>query len=169
MERFYWIRHRWQQVAVTESGQGWSHAADSLALKGGLDCQDVTGHTISGKRRSVVARYGPHQAEYLSISKGYQSNAIHTTKYSLLSFIPMNLFHQFHRAANLYFLFLVLLNWVPAVEAFQKEITMIPLVVVLTVIAFKDAIEDYRRYCYDQRINNTLTHVYSGSVWISPL
>lgn len=70
----------------------------------------------------------------------------------------------FCRAANLYFLFLVLLNWVPVVEAFQKEITMIPLIVVLTVIAFKDAIEDYRRYCYDQKINNNLAHVYSGSV-----
>lgn len=71
-----------------------------------------------------------------------------------------------NRAANLYFLFLVLLNWVPVVEAFQKEITMIPLAVVLTVIAFKDAMEDYRRYRYDKRINNILTHVYSRYVFI---
>lgn len=73
-----------------------------------------------------------------------------------------------NRAANLYFLFLVLLNWVPVVEAFQKEITMIPLAVVITVIAFKDAMEDYRRYRYDKKINNTLTHVYSGSVCAHP-
>ncbi|XP_060781661.1 probable phospholipid-transporting ATPase VD isoform X2 [Neoarius graeffei] len=162
MERFRWFRHRWRQVASTESKQGWSSANDSPTSKGDLDTQDHSGHRLSGKRRTVVARYGPHRAEYQSISKAYQGNNIRTTKYTLLSFIPMNLFQQFHRAANLYFLFLVLLNWVPVVEAFQKEITMIPLIVVLTVIAFKDAIEDYRRYCYDQRINNNLTYVYSG-------
>ncbi|GAA6110536.1 probable phospholipid-transporting ATPase VD isoform X1 [Tachysurus ichikawai] len=161
MERFQWLRYRWQQVASTESKQGWSSANDSATLKADLDSQDHSGRKLYGKRRTVVARYGPHWAEYQSISKGYQGNNIRTTKYTLLSFIPMNLFQQFHRAANIYFLALVLLNWVPVVEAFQKEITMIPLVVVLTVIAFKDAIEDYRRYCYDQRINNNLTHVYS--------
>ncbi|XP_053476877.1 probable phospholipid-transporting ATPase VD isoform X2 [Ictalurus furcatus] len=162
MEWFHWFRHGRQQVASTESKHGWSSANDSPASKGDLDSRDHSRHRLSGKRRTVVARYGPHRAEYQSISKGYQGNSIRTTKYTVLSFIPMNLFQQFHRAANLYFLFLVLLNWVPVVEAFQKEITMIPLIVVLTVIAFKDAIEDYRRYCYDQRINNNLTHVYSG-------
>lgn len=69
--------------------------------------------------------------------------------------------HVIPRAANLYFLFLVVLNWVPVVEAFQKEITMIPLVVVLTVIAFKDALEDYRRYRFDKKINNLVAKVYS--------
>uniref|UniRef100_A0A6Q2ZL42 Phospholipid-transporting ATPase n=1 Tax=Esox lucius TaxID=8010 RepID=A0A6Q2ZL42_ESOLU len=117
---------------------------------------------LPGKRRTVVARHGSHQHEYHNISKGYHGNRIRTTKYSLLTFIPMNLFQQFHRTANLYFLFLVMLNWVPVVEAFQKEITMIPLVVVLIVIAIKDALEDYRRYRFDQKINNNIASVYSG-------
>uniref|UniRef100_A0A674CCQ7 Phospholipid-transporting ATPase n=1 Tax=Salmo trutta TaxID=8032 RepID=A0A674CCQ7_SALTR len=95
-------------------------------------------------------------------SLSHWGNGIRTTKYSLLSFIPMNLFQQFHRVANLYFLFLVMLNWVPVVEAFQKEITMIPLVVVLIVIAIKDALEDYRRYRFDQKVNNNVATVYSG-------
>ncbi|XP_023561755.1 probable phospholipid-transporting ATPase VD isoform X2 [Octodon degus] len=64
-------------------------------------------------------------------------------------------------AANLYFLFLVVLNWVPLVEAFQKEITMLPLVVVLTIIAIKDGLEDYRKYKIDKHINNLVTKVYS--------
>lgn len=67
-----------------------------------------------------------------------------------------------HRAANLYFLFLALLNWVPVVEAFQKEITMIPLVVVLIVIAIKDALEDYRRYRFDKKVNNNVVRVFCG-------
>lgn len=73
-----------------------------------------------------------------------------------------NLLPSFCRAANLYFLFLMLLNWVPVVEAFQKEITMIPLLVVLTVIAIKDALEDYRRYLFDRKVNNNVVQVFCG-------
>jgi hypothetical protein len=32
------------------------------------------------------------------------------------------------RFANLYFLFIVLLNWVPAINAFGKEISMLPVI-----------------------------------------
>ncbi|TRY82205.1 hypothetical protein DNTS_003391 [Danionella cerebrum] len=158
MERFRWLRHL--QLVSTDRRRGWYTSPISPPPKSSVDAQDP--QRLSGKRRVVVLRSGPHYAEYSRFSKGFQDNSIRTTKYTLFSFIPMNLFQQFHRAANLYFLFLVLLNWVPVVEAFQKEITMIPLAVVLTVIAFKDAMEDYRRYQYDKKINTTLTHVYSG-------
>uniref|UniRef100_A0A4W4GAY7 Phospholipid-transporting ATPase n=1 Tax=Electrophorus electricus TaxID=8005 RepID=A0A4W4GAY7_ELEEL len=165
MQQFRWIWNQWQLVDTTDTRQAWSFPTDSLLSKSDLDDEDHSGHRRSRKLRTVVARHGPHHAEYHSISKGYQGNGIRTTKYTLLTFIPKNLFEQFHRVANLYFLFLAMLNWIPVVEAFQREITMIPLVVVLTVIALKDAMEDYRRYCYDQRINNTLTHVYSRKQW----
>jgi hypothetical protein len=33
-----------------------------------------------------------------------------------------------YRFANLYFLFIVLLNWVPAINAFGKEISMLPVI-----------------------------------------
>ncbi|XP_029350384.1 phospholipid-transporting ATPase VD isoform X2 [Echeneis naucrates] len=152
MERLHWIRHQCQALLVEDSGRGWYSPADGLPTKTSTDARSP--HKVSEKRRTVFARHGPWQHEYEAICKGYKGNAIRTTKYRLLTFIPMNLFQQFHRAANLYFLFLVLLNWVPVVEAFQKEITMIPLVVVLTVIAIKDALEDYRRYLLDKKVNN---------------
>ena len=44
---------------------------------------------------------------------------------------------QFHRFANLYFLFIVLLNWVPQINAFGKEISMMPVFFVLLVTAIK--------------------------------
>ncbi|CDQ56102.1 unnamed protein product [Oncorhynchus mykiss] len=161
MEQIHWVRHRWQQLVAAESGRGRYSAPDAVPTKSSPKLHSAQ---LTGKRRTVIARHGPYQHEYDSVSKGCQDNGIRTTKYSLLSFIPMNLFQQFHRVANLYFLFLVMLNWVPVVEAFQKEITMIPLVVVLIVIAIKDALEDYRRYRFDQKVNNNIATVYSGSV-----
>lgn len=89
-----------------------------------------------------------------------KGNEIRTTKYTLLSFIPKNLFEQFHRVANLYFMFIVLLNWVPALNAFGKEVAMFPVLFVLGVTAVKDLFEDRRRHESDKRINNSFCQVY---------
>ncbi|XP_066573097.1 phospholipid-transporting ATPase VB isoform X2 [Amia ocellicauda] len=87
-------------------------------------------------------------------NRQYAGNAIKTTKYTLLSFIPKNLFEQFHRVANFYFLGIVLLNFVPIVNAFQPEIALIPICIILAVTAIKDAWEDFRRYQADRKLNN---------------
>ncbi|XP_077396003.1 phospholipid-transporting ATPase VD isoform X2 [Festucalex cinctus] len=155
MEGQEWMRHQCQRLFVRERSRG------DLATKGS-DHSHISPQKCRAKRRTIFVGHGPHQQEFTDVAKGYKGNIIHTTKYSLLTFLPMNLFQQFHRVANLYFLFLILLNWVPVVEAFQKEITMIPLLVVLTVIAVKDALEDYRRYLYDKKINNSAVEVYCG-------
>ncbi|XP_076013152.1 phospholipid-transporting ATPase VD isoform X2 [Genypterus blacodes] len=158
MERLHWVRHRCRQLLTGNPDGAWYSAPQGLQGK----APHSSPHRLGGTRRTVFALHGPHQQEYENICTGYKGNAIRTTKYTLWSFIPMNLFQQFHRAANLYFLFLVLLNWVPVVEAFQKEITMIPLLLVLLVIAIKDALEDYRRYLFDRKVNNNVVRVYSG-------
>nr|CAH7766063.1 unnamed protein product [Callosobruchus chinensis] len=88
-------------------------------------------------------------------------NRIRTTKYTLLSFLPRNLLEQFHRVANLYFIFIVLLNWFPAINAFGKEIAMIPVMFVLGVTAVKDLFEDRRRHASDKRINNSTCRIYN--------
>ncbi|XP_044255059.1 phospholipid-transporting ATPase VD isoform X2 [Tribolium madens] len=90
------------------------------------------------------------------------NNKIRTTKYTLLSFLPRNLLEQFHRVANLYFIFIVLLNWFPAINAFGKEIAMIPVMFVLGVTAVKDLFEDRRRNASDKRINNSTCRIYQS-------
>ncbi|XP_075959614.1 phospholipid-transporting ATPase VB [Anarhichas minor] len=91
----------------------------------------------------------------------FPDNAIKTTKYTLLLFIPMNLFEQFHRPANIYFVGLAILNFVPVVNAFQPELALIPVCVILSLAALKDAWEDFRRYQSDRKLNNTPCFIYS--------
>ncbi|XP_054163939.1 phospholipid-transporting ATPase VD-like [Oppia nitens] len=86
----------------------------------------------------------------------YANNRIRTTKYTVLTFLPKNLFEQFHRFANLYFLGIQLLNWVPGITAFAKEVQMLPFLFVLSVTAVKDIFEDYRRYRSDKKVNNSI-------------
>uniref|UniRef100_A0A672SBU7 Phospholipid-transporting ATPase n=1 Tax=Sinocyclocheilus grahami TaxID=75366 RepID=A0A672SBU7_SINGR len=87
-------------------------------------------------------------------------NKVQTTKYTFLSFIPKNLFEQLHRFANVYFVFLGALNFVPIVNAFQPEISIIPIVFVMSITAVKDLWEDQRRRKSDQKVNNRLCEVY---------
>uniref|UniRef100_A0A8C4HCP1 Phospholipid-transporting ATPase n=1 Tax=Dicentrarchus labrax TaxID=13489 RepID=A0A8C4HCP1_DICLA len=86
---------------------------------------------------------------------------IKTTKYTVLSFLPKNLFEQFHRFANVYFVFIALLNFVPVVNAFQPELALAPVVFILSVTAIKDLWEDYRRHRSDKEINHMDCLVYS--------
>ncbi|XP_062380179.1 phospholipid-transporting ATPase VB [Sardina pilchardus] len=94
-------------------------------------------------------------------NRQYKGNAVKTTKYTLWSFIPKNLFEQFHRVANVYFVFLALLNFVPVVNAFQPEVALIPICVILALTAIKDGWEDFRRYQTDQKLNNLPCLIYS--------
>ncbi|XP_069553168.1 phospholipid-transporting ATPase VB [Brachyistius frenatus] len=90
----------------------------------------------------------------------FPSNAIKTTKYTLLFFIPMNLFEQFHRLANIYFVGLAILNFIPVVNAFQPKVALIPICVILSLTALKDAWEDFRRYQLDRKLNSTPCFIY---------
>ena len=89
-----------------------------------------------------------------------RTNAVHTTKYTIITFLPLNIWEQAHRWANLYFIFIALLNFVPAVEAIGKEIGFIPVIFVLAVTAIKDIFEDYRRYRSDREVNGRLCKIY---------
>jgi hypothetical protein len=53
-----------------------------------------------------------------------QTNRIQTTRYNILTFIPKNLFEQFHRIANVYFAILIGLNWIPIINAISKNVNI---------------------------------------------
>ncbi|XP_053196502.1 phospholipid-transporting ATPase IC [Scomber japonicus] len=84
----------------------------------------------------------------------YSGNAIKTYKYNVLTFIPLNLYEQFRRVANLYFLALLILQIIPDITTLPWYTTLIPLVVVLGVTAIKDLVDDLARHRMDKEINN---------------
>ncbi|XP_061634597.1 phospholipid-transporting ATPase VA [Phyllopteryx taeniolatus] len=113
------------------------------------------------KTRSVRANIHGEDDDDDEPNRHYADNKIKTTKYTLLSFLPKNLFEQFHRFANVYFVFIALLNFVPVVNAFQPELALAPVVFILSVTAIKDLWEDYRRHRSDKEINHMDCLVYS--------
>lgn len=85
----------------------------------------------------------------------YARNKVRTSKYTLVTFLPRNLFEQFHRVANIYFLGLVILQLFPIFGATTPQIAMLPLVAILGMTAIKDAIEDWRRARLDEEVNTS--------------
>ncbi|KAG8794676.1 hypothetical protein FRC12_022571 [Ceratobasidium sp. 428] len=85
----------------------------------------------------------------------YERNKTPTSKYPIITFVPKNLYEQFRRVANLYFLALVVLRVFPVFGAAAPQIAMVPLVAILSITVAKDGIEDYRRASLDDEVKNS--------------
>ncbi|XP_049685050.1 phospholipid-transporting ATPase VB [Accipiter gentilis] len=146
--------YRWQRLGAESPSQPLSESTPLL-----FSVRDNPKLNLN-KWRIVFPDNGRQWKDWKRASTFYSGNRIQTTKYTWFTFLPKNIFEQFHRLGNLYFFFLVVLNWFPQVEIFHREITTLPLIVVLLASMIKDAIEDYRKYRFDKKINFSKTRVY---------
>lgn len=101
----------------------------------------------------------------LMMNKGYKSNGIRTTKYSIFSFLPKSLLIQFSRYANIYFLITAILQSSPYISPLSPFSAIVPLIFVIGVSLIREAAEDYSRYSNDKKLNNTQTLYAVGSKW----
>ncbi|KAG0046130.1 hypothetical protein BGZ83_008670 [Gryganskiella cystojenkinii] len=102
----------------------------------------------------------PPPAQYLD-SNGlpkttFGSNRINTAKYTTLTFLPKNLFEQFRRVANMFFLFMAIIQLTPIFTVGSPFLTVFPLCFVVGVTAIKDGFEDYKRHVEDRNFNQRL-------------
>lgn len=97
----------------------------------------------------------------------FQNNYIKTSKYSVLSFLPLNLLEQFQRLANFYFLCLLILQLIPAISSLTPVTTAIPLIGVLMLTAAKDAYDDFVRISWLVpllKVNSNNQYFYSNAI-----
>jgi phospholipid-transporting ATPase len=100
----------------------------------------------------------PHQA------KAFPDNYVSTAKYTMVTFLPRVLFEQFQRLANCYFLGISCLQVFTDLSPTGRFTTLGPLVVVLTISAIKEAVEDIARHRQDREVNNRVVAVLRGGV-----
>jgi len=96
---------------------------------------------------------------------GSFNNYVSTSKYSLLSFVPRNLFEQLQRVANAYFVFLLVLQLIPAISSLSPITTAVPLAFVLMVTMIKDGLDDKKRHDSDRKVNNSICQVLMNGIW----
>ena len=103
-----------------------------------------------------------------SLNRKATDNAIHTSKYNVLTFLPLNLWEQFHRPANVYFLAIAILTSFPSISPIGPASSITPLVFVLAVSAIKDGIEDWHRHKTDREVNSRRVDAYLPEVEVTP-
>jgi len=126
----------------------------------------VKGRTWAGQEADRLAALV--SAERGETSEGVQQrkfadNSICTSKYNLFSFLPRALFEQFRRLANVYFLgisLLMLLGTYSTVfdSPLQPWSTLFPLLLMLSIIIGKEAMEDLKRHKSDKQTNNRIAN-----------
>ncbi|XP_071009017.1 phospholipid-transporting ATPase ID [Oncorhynchus clarkii lewisi] len=123
----------------------------SLLSQLGLEC--------GGKAVKEEERHLRANDRELNLSYKYTDNAIKTSKYNIFTFLPLNLFEQFQRLANAYFLFLLCLQSIPEVSSLPWYTTVVPLVLVLSMTMAKDGSDDMNRHRCDKQVNNRQVEV----------
>ncbi|XP_043701516.1 phospholipid-transporting ATPase 2-like isoform X2 [Telopea speciosissima] len=83
----------------------------------------------------------------------YCDNRISNRKYTLLNFLPKNLWEQFSRFMNQYFLLIACLQLWPLITPVNPVTTWGPLIFIFALSAAKEAWDDYNRYLLDKQAN----------------
>ncbi|WWC67489.1 uncharacterized protein I206_101397 [Kwoniella pini CBS 10737] len=95
-------------------------------------------------------------------NKKYPSNQNVTSKYTIITFLPRNLFEQFRRVANIFFAAINILQFFPKFSTISPGLVILPLIIVLAITAVKDGYEDIKRHQADHRVNHSIVHTLGG-------
>ncbi|XP_054835635.1 phospholipid-transporting ATPase IK [Eublepharis macularius] len=94
--------------------------------------------------------------------KKYAGNAIKTAKYNVLTFLPLNLYEQFHRMVNLYFLHIILLQTIPEISTLPWFALLLPISILLGIRGIRDLTDDIARHRSDGEINSRSCEILTG-------
>ncbi|KAJ3210559.1 hypothetical protein HK099_008217 [Clydaea vesicula] len=90
-------------------------------------------------------------------NSNFINNKVKTARYSIIDFLPKQLFFQFSKFANLYFLFISILQYQPDWSPTGRYTTIIPLSIFVAISMVREAYDDVQRHKQDSSENNTLT------------
>lgn len=72
---------------------------------------------------------------------------VRTSKYTILTFVPLNLFEQFRKFSNIYFTLITFMQMIDKISISNGQPAMLPpLLLVIFVSMLKDGYEDYKRH-----------------------
>lgn len=89
----------------------------------------------------------------------YIDNTILSSRYTLYNFLPRQLFAQFSKLANFYFLCVSILQMIPGLSTTGTYTTIVPLLFFVTISIAKEGYDDLRRYRLDKAENNKTSYV----------
>lgn len=99
-------------------------------------------------------------------NKPFINNSITTSRYTFYNFLPKQLYAQFSKIANLYFLFVAVIQTIPGWSPTGQFTTLIPLLSFMSLSIAHEGFDDIRRHKQDKVENNNeclSLHVYRSN------
>ncbi|XP_069948303.1 probable phospholipid-transporting ATPase IA isoform X8 [Cherax quadricarinatus] len=154
------VTHKYQSIPLVQLDPDDDSGGGGSDGEGGIGGGGGGGGGAGGPDHRTVYINEPQPHKYCT-------NAVSTAKYryKLLFFLPMFLFEQFRRYANVFFLIIALLQQIPGVSPTGRYTTLVPLICILVVSAIKEIAEDIKRHRADDELNKREIEVLKDGQW----
>ncbi|XMA15695.1 hypothetical protein WAI453_008486 [Rhynchosporium graminicola] len=148
-----WARKRVRENKILQRAKAWKDKVTMIILRQTPIPPSKDGRHIdldaSRTRPPIDERTGTDHID----------NSIRSSRYTVWNFLPRQLFFQFSKLANAYFLLVSILQMIPGFSTTGTYTTIAPLLVFVAISMGKEGYDDYRRYKLDKVENNRETLV----------
>jgi len=96
------------------------------------------------------------------------ANFIRSSRYTIWDFLPKQLFFQFSKLANFYFLVIGIMQMIPGLSTTGTYTTIGPLIFFVGFSMAKEGYDDYRRYQLDKQENRSSAWVLDPESMVKP-
>ena len=117
-------------------------------------------------KREDLYEFYINDPEKNTVELFFKNNKISTTKYNAFTFLPKALLYQFIRLANVYFVFMAVLQSISLISPLSPTTAIAPLVFVLAVSLIREAVEDLKRRKLDNEQNSNEVETYINGTWM---
>jgi phospholipid-transporting ATPase len=122
---------------------------------------------MMAKKRKSDLREIKVKGQEKIIDSIYAGNKLNLSRYTFFTLIPKNLFEQFQRSSNIWFLVVSIFQLIPmSLNPTDSWTTILPLSILLLISLVKDAYLDYKLKLKDKAINNQIFSVWDGQKFV---
>lgn len=140
-----WLRRMWSPF--------WACRRPVKSLQKWWRKRNTLPPTENGRKIFVDMSNIPKQVDERN-NKSYCSNVVTSALYTPYDFFPRQVVVQFSKLANLYFLFVSILQMIPSWSATGNYTTIVPLMVFVLISMTREGVEDWNRSRHDKEENN---------------
>ncbi|CCD26492.1 aminophospholipid-translocating P4-type ATPase DNF3 NDAI_0H03190 [Naumovozyma dairenensis CBS 421] len=114
-------------------------------------------HNVAQFKKYTVSKNNKREMDRLVDERTqsfYCPNTIRSSRYTIYSFFPKQLYAQFSKLANVYFFLVAILQMIPGWSTTGTYTTIVPLCIFMGISMAREAWDDFRRHRLDKEENN---------------
>lgn len=115
------------------------------------------------RKKAIWRKIFINNTEKNTLKYNYCDNFVRSSIYTWYDFLPKSLLFQFRRYANIYFLFITILQCIPEISPLNPITAVFPFLFVLSISMIREAVEDIKRHKQDAKENSLEVFKYDNN------